>query len=103
MPWHVAPGRGGLDGKSILEPFLFGHLRAASPQRRMARALLLPEPMWIWLASILGLAVVLAVPAWGGELDRTFAVGSGGKLVIALSSMSCEYLAGSLDSLTARR
>ena len=36
------------------------------------------------LALLLGTAVGLVAPAWGGELDRTFPVGSGGKLVIAL-------------------
>lgn len=33
---------------------------------------------------LLGLLLGLALPAWGGELDRSFAVASGGKLIIAL-------------------
>lgn len=31
------------------------------------------------------LALVLAAPAWGGELDRSFAAADGGRLVIALA------------------
>jgi hypothetical protein len=34
--------------------------------------------------GLLGLLLGIAMPSWGGELDRSFAVGGGGKLVIAL-------------------
>ena len=34
--------------------------------------------------ALIGLLFGIAAPSWGGELDRSFAVGGAGKLVIAL-------------------
>ena len=35
-------------------------------------------------SALLGFALLLAAPASGGELERSFPLGAGGKLVIAL-------------------
>lgn len=51
------------------------------------------------IALLLGIAFGLAAPAWGGELDRTFPVGSGGKLVIALDFGSVAVRAHDEDTV----